>query len=282
MHALLAQGASHLTRLSPATDFSRAAMVHRGQAIKGLNQALAKPGRREYGELDAMLATCYALTFQASYVRDGMADFITMVRGCKLIAEHIQKGKHETAFNLDPMTHVRIMSTRLNDAPALDHALLNSGLLSVQALTPLLQTATDMQFHAAIQSIFCTLQKSSKIGYFNFMAIYGVLSEMSHEQFNVFVDLRNIPSQLLMAHFVCLQMIMVPLTREEWPQRANAGKSKLLLGMVEWGESICQRTPSALKLYTDWPRSLMQAVREEIELLNSGRCRSLKSEILDL
>lgn len=280
MHALLALGASHLTRVSPPTDYNTAAIVHRGQAIKGLNEALAK-GSRDYGELDAMLATCYALTFQASCMGDGMTDFITMVRGCALITAQIHKDNSATAFNVGKDNHLRIIGPRLDQLPVLDHSLLNSAILSVQALSPLLQSMADQELQTAMLSVLFALQQSSKAGYLNFIRIYDIFIGMGHDQFNAFVDLNNIPSQLLMAHFVSLQMLMIPLTLHEWPERINPAKAKVLLGMVEWGDNIFLRTPASVSPYLEWPRAIMQTVRREVDALDAGTSQSLRLRILD-
>jgi Fungal specific transcription factor domain len=281
MHALLALGASHLTRVSPATNYNTAAIVHRGQAIKGLNEALAK-GRRDYGDMDAMLATCYALTFQASCMGgDSMGEFITMVRGCALITAQIHKDNSETAFNVGKDNHLRIIGPRLDQLPVLDHSLLTSAILSVQALSPLLGTAVDQELQTAILSVLFALRQSSKAGYLNFIRIYDIFIGMSHSHFNAFIDLNNIPSQLLMAHFVSLQMLMIPLTLHESPERANPSKAKVLLGMVEWGDHIFQRTPATMRPYLEWPRAIMQTVRREVEALDAGTYQSLRLKILD-
>ena len=82
MHAVLSLGASHLHRLSPENDYLTPAIVHRGHAIAGLNHAIAH-AQTARSDADAMLGACYALTFQASYMDDGLSDFITMVSSPK-------------------------------------------------------------------------------------------------------------------------------------------------------------------------------------------------------
>lgn len=273
MHALLALGASHLTRVSRQSDYSTTAIIHRGQAIKGLNEALAKGGTgNAYGESDALLAACYALTFQASYMGDGMADFITMVRGCALITEQIQRQRTRTAFNLEKDIHLRLMEPRLADLPTLNPTLLHPAIIAFEALRPLLRTPTDHSFHAALLAVlFALLHHSSKAGYLTYMHVYATFYDMSHDQFAVFVDPANIPAQLLMAHFIGLQMLMVPLMLHESPERTDAAKASTLLGMVEWGCGIFERMAVlGMEEYLGWARGILETVRRELEALDAG------------
>lgn len=279
MHAILALGASHLTRISPR-NHSTIAIIHRGHAIRGLNKALAK-GSRGHGEADALLAACYALAFQAFYMGDGMADFITMVRGCALVTEQIKSEKSTTAFNVEKDMHILLMNSRLDKLPRPDLSLVTPAITSVEALRPLLRTSMDQDFHSSLLSGFLALQESSKAGYFNFIRIYDTFFGMRHAQFSVFIDTANVPCQLLMAHFLALQMLIIPLTVHDGPQRVDVTQAKAWLGTVEWAERIFERTPARMTDYLKWPRTIMETVRREIEALSAGAYQSLRLRILD-
>jgi hypothetical protein len=81
IHAMLGLGASHLT-IHACGDYSSHALTHRVQAIKSLNSVLSRPNlSQEDG--DAAFATIMSLTFQSSYMPEGMFDFVSMVRGCQ-------------------------------------------------------------------------------------------------------------------------------------------------------------------------------------------------------
>jgi hypothetical protein len=279
MHALLALGASHLTLVSPHSDYSTMAIVHRGQAIKGLNEALAKSSRG-YGESDALLAACYALTFQASYMGDGMADFITMVRGCALVTEQINKDQSQTAFNVQGDIHLRLMEPKLGNLPTIDPSLITPAIISAEAFRPLLRTTMDQHFHAALLSVLFALQESSRAGYLNFIRVYGTFTDMSHDQFNVFIESGNIPSQLLMAHFIALQMLVAPLIHQQWPERAYESKAEIVLGIVEWGQRIFERASAETRVFLEWPKGVCDAVAREVAALREGTHRSLGLKIL--
>lgn len=91
--------------------------------------------------------------------------------------------------------------------------------------------------------------------------------ELCHDAFKQFLDPSNLTAQLLLAYFVALQMLMVPLAVYEWPDRADSAKSRVLTGTVEWATGIFERLEDAGSPLVDclaWPRRIMGIVRREI------------------
>lgn len=172
MHALLSLGASHLSRLT-GIDYRQESLTHRGHAIAGLNQALSQQAHH-YGEADAMLAACYALTFQAAYMGDGLADFITMVRGCALTTAKVKEEGATTAFNLQPDWHIKVMAPRLAALPSVNQRLLEIGLEAMEDIRPFLATELDHDFHQALADVLTSLMRSPQSGYLQFIGIYSV------------------------------------------------------------------------------------------------------------
>jgi len=267
MNAILALGASHLTRVSPDLDYTTEAIIHRGKAIQGLSKALAKTNRT-FGESDALLASCYALTFQASHMRDGMFDFITMIRGCALVTMKIMQERSATAFNIGHDIHLRLMSARLDDMQSLHPAVLNSAADALVEFQHLMKSCLDVQFHHALSNVVVALRVSPRGGYFNFMQLYGVFYSMSHEDFLRFVHPDNMISQLLMAYFICLQFVMAPLMKHEWLERASQIKPGQVTGMIEWVENVFATLPPEMQVYLQWPKEIIRTVRAEL----AGQC----------
>lgn len=172
MHAILSLGASHLSRLT-GIDYRKESLTHRGQAIAGLNKALSQKAQH-YGESDAMLAACYALTFQASYMGDGLEDFITMVRGCALTTEKIRREDVPTAFNLQPDWHFKVMAPRLASLPPVNHTLLEEGIAALEDIQPYLENDVDSDFHGALTDVISSLLASPQSGYMQFVGVYAV------------------------------------------------------------------------------------------------------------
>lgn len=81
---MLGLGASHLGLLTPV-DYNKVALKHRVTAIRELNSHLSQPNLSKSGG-EAAFAAVLVLTFQSSYMADGMVDFLTMVRGCESLS----------------------------------------------------------------------------------------------------------------------------------------------------------------------------------------------------
>lgn len=89
LHSMLGLGASHLSLLTPH-GYEKAALKHRVLAISALNKHLAKPGLTNQ-DAEAAFGAMLNLTFQSAYMNDGLVDFLTMVRGCKLILSKLYR-----------------------------------------------------------------------------------------------------------------------------------------------------------------------------------------------
>ncbi len=283
MHALLSLGASHLSRLT-GVDYRRESLVHRGQAIAGLNQALSQTAS-SYGESDAMLASCYALTFQASYMGDGLTDFITMVRGCALTTEKIKQEHAPTAFNLQPDWHFKYMAPRMQNLPSVDPRLLEDAYDGLENIRPFLSGTTEIDFHDALVDVITALQASPASGYLQFIGVYGVWYELCHDAFKTFLDPNNLVAQLLLAYFVGVQLLMVPLAAHEWPHRADVSRVRVLEGSVEWAQGIFDRLEdSEWSVHLEWPRTVIATVVAEIngEVLHLPPVLQLHLAALDI
>ncbi|KIW37627.1 uncharacterized protein PV06_10268 [Exophiala oligosperma] len=266
MHAILSLGASHLGRLT-GIDYRRESLVHRGQALAGLNQALSQASRC-YGESDAMLASCYALTFQASYMGDGLTDFITMVRGCALTTDKIQRELSPTAFNLQPDWHLKFMAPRLEHLPTVDPTLLEDAYLALEEISPLLSDDTHYNFHAGLVDVVSALQTSSASGYMQFTELYTIWYDLCHDSFKTFLDPNNLVAQLLLSYFVGVQLLIVPLATHEFMHRADVSRIRVLYGVTEWAESIFLRLEnSEYAQFLSWPQNIISTVVAE---LNGG------------
>lgn len=71
---------------------------------------------------------------------------------------------------------------------------------------------------------------------------------MSHCEFREFTDSENRVCQLLQAHFVALQLVMTPITRNAegaW-RRGEEGET------VHWLENIHRRIPGEMRGYYQW------------------------------
>ena len=83
VHAMLGLGASHLEMLDEQ-GYRESALIHRVKAIKLMNEFLSVQDPPTVPNRDAALGTILCLTYQSAYIADGMTDFLTMIRGCRV------------------------------------------------------------------------------------------------------------------------------------------------------------------------------------------------------
>lgn len=163
MHALLGLAASHLTVTADA-DYGAIALSHRLLAIKGFNEALSKTPRSG-ADGDALLAACYALTFQSSYMKDGMSEFLTMVRGCGLVSLQLRNENVDISFSINPTRHFEIMESRLDNLPSVDADLYQGAVASFHRIAPLCRgLEAHMTFHKVLQDCVETVASDSRNG----------------------------------------------------------------------------------------------------------------------
>ena len=87
MHAILGYAASELIQDDPS--LVAPAMAHRLKAIRAIKKTLAdapKAANNTFEEGNALMATCFALTFQSVLLEDGMAEYMTFIRGVTIVA----------------------------------------------------------------------------------------------------------------------------------------------------------------------------------------------------
>jgi hypothetical protein len=159
MHAILGMAASHL-ELSTGQDLRQTAMQHRIFAIRGSNRAISQP-RRGGADGDALLGACYALTFQSSYMAEGLPDFFQMVRGCSLLSHQLSSEGIPMAFFLLEKDHFSFMESRLVDLPIISAELTEGADQSLEALPVLFDRPLHVEFYKLLVEIVNSAKFSS-------------------------------------------------------------------------------------------------------------------------
>jgi len=148
MHAILGMAASHLELITTA-PLSELAIQHRLLAIRGSNVAL-KQKNRTGADGDALLAVCYLLAFQSSYMKDGLEEFFTMVRCCSLLTAQLKAENLPMAFFLTEKDHFYFMEERLLNLPVIDKELLEGAEKSLAVLPLLFDQPQHEKFYTLI------------------------------------------------------------------------------------------------------------------------------------
>ncbi|KAF4617944.1 hypothetical protein G7Y89_g15039 [Cudoniella acicularis] len=249
MHALLALSASHLNKLT-TSDLASTAKSHRLAAIKGLNSVLDQPvTTAEQG--DAILATCYSLLMQSWYMDDGLPTFLVMTRSCDLVTRQIQQqevGSILAQENLD--SRIERMRPRLNGAPTFSVECIRSSLISLNAVQSLYLRTFEKHLWTSLQDCFISLASSPAQAYQSFLEIEKSLTGMESSELEQLMDPCRITSQLLLAHFVALQLIMRPIACRE---RKVHTVTMYGIRMDSWISEIRKRVKPEYQHILEWP-----------------------------
>ncbi|EGC47376.1 C6 transcription factor [Histoplasma capsulatum var. duboisii H88] len=329
MHAILSLGASHLSLvaadvLGPEEMRGYAAMLsHRGLALRGLqqsmdNQALADPSTDlttspttpNIPELNAMLATCYALTIQSGHLCDGFTDFLVLIRGCGRLTGHIA-----AVGGLDPFSLHLIMETRSDLRSPLPHLVggiderecsdddndeaadmgVDMGAVKrdadvLRSLIPLLHHESHRSYHATLLDAAEGLQRRAWIDACNaFQKAYTVLCSIDDASFQnhiisptapgVMAEMeKNAMFLVMFIHFTALQVVMYPILWRMMPERARL--PQLLMPQTRWLIEISGRIPPELRGYLAVPLDIVVKVGERYGVFNSVLGQRVKEGLI--
>ncbi|KAF1812326.1 hypothetical protein P152DRAFT_32737 [Eremomyces bilateralis CBS 781.70] len=277
MHSMLALAASHLS-LFGDEDRGSAALSHRVAAINSLNASLSQPCQ-DGAESDARFATIMALTFQSRYIPDGMKDFLTMIRGCTVVAQTAMLPFEESSFG--SFTHEGHVSTiasliQMDIVVSLDGDGWKNAIDSLRDLRPLVQTPFEQQYLAALENALQLAKTAPIDAYTTFTMLYVSPADISHEEFLRFLEPQNTTGQLLLAHFFALEILLGPILWFELQHR-NEMLSVLRQISFHWVEKMCVGLPESHQSFARWPleysimwrRSLVSNKSSFIEVVDS-------------
>ncbi|KAL0941737.1 C6 zinc finger domain-containing protein [Colletotrichum truncatum] len=276
LHAMLGLGASHLELCSATTGAasSSQALGHRVKAIQALNARLSSPGLSKV-DGDAAFAAMMALTFQASYMPEGMYDFISMVRGCHVVAMKAMPSFEDSAFRtFSREEHVYNFKQQLSTNGS------SEGLGSVQgdarlgvlvgfienlaALAPLCGSVLEVEYLAEIRRVIQLTLAESEDAYPTFTAIYNRFATMSHQEFVHFTSPDNHTAQLLLAHFFLLAYVIGMVGYRIEGDRDARLRERVTLS---WLEKIARGLPGNLRRYMRWP---LEFARKAVDKEDAG------------
>lgn len=276
MHAILGMSASHLELLT-GEPLSTIAIHHRILAVQGSNAALSVKTRTG-SDGDALLGACYLLAFQASYMRDGLFEFFTMVRGCNLLSIQLKEEKLPMAFFLTEKDHFHFMDERLLDLPVISSELVEGAQNSLAAVQPLCMISCHTDLYRLLDECIEAIRFSSLRGkfplhlayttsnmaipaYFKFVSIFQGIIQMSPADFATFMSPTNTVSHILVANFFALQLVVAPIINREW---AGRKRSTPLRNHLDQIYQLAKGVEEGYESYMEWPLAIADAVVEEV------------------
>ncbi|PMD12236.1 hypothetical protein NA56DRAFT_652656 [Hyaloscypha hepaticicola] len=265
MHAILGMSASHLELLT-GEPLSTIAIHHRLLAVQGSNAALSVKTRTG-SDGDALLGACYLLAFQASYMRDGLFEFFTMVRGCTLLSTQLKEEKLPMAFFLTEKDHFHFMEERLLDLPVISSELVEGAHNSLAAVQPLCTIPCHTDIYQLLDECIEAIRISSLRAYFKFVSIFQGIIQMSPADFATFMSPTNTISHILIANFFALQLVVAPIINREWAGRKRSTPLRTHLDQIS---QLAKGVEEGYERYMEWPLAIADAVVEQAAGNNAG------------
>ncbi|KAF2018147.1 hypothetical protein BU24DRAFT_165813 [Aaosphaeria arxii CBS 175.79] len=263
IHSILALAASHLDAVSNA-GVAEEAIQHRIMAVKSLNEALSVPPKTMH-ERDARMGAALALAFQSSHLQDGLFEFLTMVRGCNLIAGDDALRDVDSAFHVRGIPsvleafredgHLQTMRNRLGmtQLGVVNHDDLDSAHMSLQTVELLNMTEWERSFWEILVKTVDAAYGNPVEAYTTFVLLYNAPSRWTHDEFQSFIDPNNNVAQILLAHFIAIQATLTPILVLERVGFQGIDAPTKVLG---WIECIYKNVPSSLRTHVEWPREV--------------------------
>ncbi|KFY12314.1 hypothetical protein V492_03956 [Pseudogymnoascus sp. VKM F-4246] len=252
MHAMLGLAATHLTSVSNV-DYSEAALSHRVRAIQGFNKALSKKPEKE-PDGDALLATMYSLTFQSAFMSDSLIEFLIMVRGCVMLSGQLESQSSIAFFVIDWYSHLRYMEPRLENLPFVDLTLAEGATVSLDALTFVTEDEVNGFYYHELVNVVNGIKTSSKLGYWRLVGIYNVVGMLSEERFAAFSNPNNMIGQILLAHFMALEVVLLPMLEREYDKTFPANQ---LINRCSWFDAIERSVSPEFQHFIQWPAEIL-------------------------
>ncbi|KAH6843124.1 hypothetical protein B0I37DRAFT_314112 [Chaetomium sp. MPI-CAGE-AT-0009] len=256
---MLGLAASHLGIYG--ANVSSHALSHRVKAITLLNQALSTPPKST-ADADARFAAIFALAFQASCMPEGMTEFMSMIKGCHVIATTSMLEHPDSLFRVFTQDGYgesvrKILGTAPSVLTPKDQDLLSDFLKSLRALGPLCTSSLEVKFLASTERVVQTARVSPTEAFASFSEHYGLVMHAPPEEFAPFVDPKHYPAQLLLIHFVLIEFAIGYVALGDVGRRfAFREKS-----CIAWMEQLAANLPDRYKKYAEWP---MHYVRTEL------------------
>ncbi|ODH13484.1 hypothetical protein ACO22_07208 [Paracoccidioides brasiliensis] len=285
MHAILSLGTSHLSLMN---TLYTAMVSHRGLALRGLHEAIGKHHQQLHSttdtsptatstqthELNAMLATCYALAVQSSHIMDGFTDFLILVRGCGRLDNHLSA--HYNA-ELRTLTFERERSRYSRSHGHAHHPVHDS--CGESALT------WDWKYHELILTALEALRRRAWVDAFiHFQDTYVVWCSMDESSFqehiiSILAPVRKSKAFLiLLMHFTALQTVMLPIISRAIPLRARF--PQLMLPHMRWLIEISCWIPDELQQYLSVPLEAVGRLGGEYGVFDSDFGNRVREAIL--
>ncbi|KAI5462280.1 hypothetical protein BGZ63DRAFT_354236 [Mariannaea sp. PMI_226] len=277
MHSILGFAASQLIREDPSVIPS--AMGHRIKAIKAIKKRLAETSKTSisYEEANAMVATCFALTFQSVSLEDGLAEYMTFIRGIMIVGMQMMfRGIKPMFGNLEEGQQDAILEPLMSNLPLIQTSWADAAMEAVTNLKPLCLEQVEIEYHQALVEIVQNLYVDSWQAYKSYSRQYAWWMLLPHHQFQELINPNNQVMLLLHAHWVSINEIMTFITQQEQraqdnPPRVRETQADIDPGFQRWLKHINGHVDYEHQIYNQWPAWVEEQLDRDMSFFGKSK-----------
>ncbi|EHK24409.1 uncharacterized protein TRIVIDRAFT_208477 [Trichoderma virens Gv29-8] len=279
MHAILGYAASELMHTDP--NLAPVAMGHRIKAVKAIKKRLTDTSRIEttYEEANALVATCFALTFQSVSLEDGLAEYMTFIRGIVIVGMQMMFKSIKPLFsNLFESNQDEVLAPYMEGLPLIQRGWAEMAIESITNLLPLCTHQVEIEYHEQLMTISSQLLTNSFEAYKANSRQYAWWMLLPHASFQELINGNNQVVILLHTHWIALSQIMAFINEQEYEVRekhpVRQESSRIDPGFIRWLKHLNARVDQGHQTFNQWPSpgSGREESREERTQKESG-CR---------
>ncbi|KAL6867972.1 hypothetical protein J3F83DRAFT_765880 [Trichoderma novae-zelandiae] len=276
MHAILGYAASELMH----TDSSLVpvAMGHRIKAIKAIKKRLAETSKMDttYEEANALVATCFALTLQSVSLEDGLAEYMTFIRGIVIVGMQMMFKRIRPLFsNLFESNQDDVLAPYMEGLPLIQRGWAEAAIEAIANLGPLCTRQMEIEYHAQLMTVSSNLLADSFEAYKANSRLYGWWMLLPHASFQELINADNQVIILLHSHWIALSQIMAFINEQEYAVRekhpTRQDNSRIDPGFIRWLKHLNARVDHGHQVFNQWPRWVDEQLDNDITFFGKRR-----------
>ncbi|KAK5661519.1 hypothetical protein OQA88_11423 [Cercophora sp. LCS_1] len=278
MHAILGYAASEL--MAEDASLATPAMTHRLKAIKAVKKSLAEaPKANTFEEGNALMATCFALTFQSVLLDDGLTEYMTFIRGIIIVAIQMYMKGAKMLFGDFLGDHgSQALQPHMEKAPLIEKSWTDGAVAAIRNLEPLCQGSDiEKTYYTMILDMAEKLYVSSWGAYQALGEHYKWWMMLPHDQFQRIIDPSNQTILLLSTHWIALKQIMASITEMEGAARAKepepTAENDMNVGLVKWLRYLNNLVDVDHVPYNVWPAWVEAQLERDPRCFGKGGLR---------
>ncbi|TFB05366.1 hypothetical protein CCMA1212_002816 [Trichoderma ghanense] len=268
MHAILGYAASELMH----TDSSLVpvAMGHRVKAVKAIKKRLMETSKMDttYEEANALVATCFALTFQSVSLEDGLAEYMTFIRGIVIVGMQMMFKSIKPLFsNLFESNNDDVLAPYMEGLPLIQRGWAEAAIEAITGLGPLCTRQVEIEYHEHLMTVSSRLLTNSFDAYKANSRQYAWWMLLPHASFQELINASNQVVILLHTHWIALSQIMAFINEQEYAVREKhpaRQDNRIDPGFIRWLKHLNARVDDQHQRFNQWPRWVDEQLDNDI------------------